>query len=87
MKTICLALLAVLGPATAFAYPGQGVPNPLYPDGTGNDAVEQLNNAQLDQNYRGPVYYPGQIPPSSRPIGMPPPNAPGLQAPIPRLQP
>lgn len=35
-----------------------------YSDGTGDELVDRLNNAQLNQNYRGPYYYPGQpVPP------------------------
>lgn len=35
-----------------------------YPDGTGDSLIDKLNNAQLDQNYQGPYYFPGQkIPP------------------------
>lgn len=39
-------------------------PRSHYADGTGNMLVDRLNESQLDQNYKGPVYYPGQpIPP------------------------
>ncbi|GAA09844.1 hypothetical protein ATPR_2848 [Acetobacter tropicalis NBRC 101654] len=30
--------------------------------------VDSLNASQLDQNYKGPVYYPGQPIPPFRPI-------------------
>lgn len=37
-----------------------------YPDGTGDSAVDSLNNAQLNENYQGPYYHPGEaIPPGS----------------------
>ena len=72
-------LVAALAAATqALAYPGQGVPNPRYPDGTGDDVVGQLNDAQLDRNYRGPVYLPGQPPPPPMPVPLAYP--PGLPA-------
>lgn len=36
----------------------------MYSDGTGDNMIDKLNNAQLDQNYQGPYYLPGQkIPP------------------------
>lgn len=36
----------------------------IYSDGTGDNMIDRLNNAQLDQNYQGPYYLPGQkIPP------------------------
>ncbi|AOX17513.1 hypothetical protein [Kozakia baliensis] len=31
-----------------------------YSDGTGNNMIDRLNNAQLDKNYKGPTYYRGQ---------------------------
>ncbi len=84
--TITLAGLAAFTPVAALAYPGQGIPNPRYPDGTGNVAVEQLNNAQLDQNYRGPFYTRGQQPPSE--VAPPPPAYPPPgYAPVQRPQP
>lgn len=39
-----------------------------YEDGTGDMLVDSLNASQLDQNYKGPVYYPGQPIPPFRPI-------------------
>lgn len=39
-----------------------------YEDGTGDMLVDSLNSSQLDQNYKGPVYYPGQPIPPFRPI-------------------
>ncbi|MCG0999060.1 hypothetical protein [Acetobacter persici] len=39
-------------------------PRTRYVDGTGDMLIDRLNESQLDQNYNGPVYYPGQpIPP------------------------
>ncbi|AOW46872.1 hypothetical protein A4S02_08940 [Acetobacter ascendens] len=36
----------------------------IYSDGTGDNMIDKLNNAQLDQNYQGLYYFPGQkIPP------------------------
>lgn len=67
-------------------------PPPRYSDGTGNELVDRLNNAQLNQNYRGPYYYPGQpVPPfqATAPNRLPafsatPPSAtPSLQRPTP----
>ena len=75
---VILAIMVAGLAARAVADPRQGIPNPRYPDGTGNSAVDQLNNAQLDQNYRGPFYYPGQAapdpapPPAVRPPAPPP---------------
>jgi hypothetical protein len=42
---------------------------------TGDSEVERLNEMQLDRNYRGPTYLPGQPPPPAvpmRPLGAPP---------------
>lgn len=39
-----------------------------YEDGTGDMLVDSLNASQLDQNYKGPVYYPGKPIPPFRPI-------------------
>ncbi|BBC81804.1 hypothetical protein GOX1328 (plasmid) [Acetobacter orientalis] len=41
-----------------------------YEDGTGDMLVDSLNASQLDQNYKGPVYYPGQPIPPFRPIDI-----------------
>ncbi|MCQ9156576.1 hypothetical protein [Acidomonas methanolica] len=43
-----------------------------YADGTGNSAVGDLNAAQLNQNYKGPYYYPGQPIPPARASILPP---------------
>lgn len=89
----CAMLAWVSAAAPAHAYPGQGVPNPRYPDGTGDVAVDQLNAGQLDQNYRGPWYYPRQAPaayagqgyaaPAYRAPGYPPPGYPAPAYPPP----
>ncbi|GAN69335.1 hypothetical protein [Acetobacter orleanensis] len=39
-----------------------------YVDGTGDMLVDKLNASQLNQNYKGPVYYPGQPIPPFQPI-------------------
>ena len=56
LPVAAFAILAAFPSVAALARPGQGVPNPRYPDGTGDDQVDRLNSAQLDQNYRGPYY-------------------------------
>lgn len=43
-------------------------PRSRYVDGTGDMLVDRLNESQLDENYKGPVYYPGQPIPSFRGI-------------------
>ncbi|WP_193561105.1 MULTISPECIES: hypothetical protein [Acetobacter] len=64
-----MALGCLILPALAHSAPKMQKPTPMpqssiYSDGTGNNMVDKLNNAQLDQNYRGPYYFPGQkIPP------------------------
>ena len=70
--------LALAAATQAHAYPGQGIPNPRYPDGTGDGVVDALNNAQLDRNYRGPLYDRGQFPPPAAPVPLAYP--PGLPA-------
>jgi hypothetical protein len=82
MKHVAIWLVVALSSvaSAAAAYPGQGIPNPRYPDGTGNDAVEELNDAQLDQNYRGPYYVrPSYQPQTAYPPAYPP--APGYPPP------
>jgi hypothetical protein len=53
---------------------------------TGDNQVDQLNNAQLDQNYRGPYRQaappPGAYPPAAY---APPPPPPGAYAPRPPI--
>ena len=46
---------------------------------TGNSETDRLNSMQLDQNYRGPTYAPGQPPPPAMaaPAPVPPPAYPG----------
>ncbi len=79
---IILAVMVAGFAARALADPRHGIPNPRYPDGTGNVAVDQLNNAQLNENYRGPFYYPGRAapdpapPPTARPPAPPDPRPP-----------
>lgn len=68
-----LALAVIAGSTTTFAAPasqghsatGAKWTSP-YADGTGNSKVDDLNNAQLNQNYKGPYYHKGQSVPPAR---------------------
>ncbi|MBO1326651.1 hypothetical protein K2X14_16070 [Acetobacter sp. TBRC 12305] len=37
-----------------------------YADGTGDSEIDRLNASQLDENYHGPYYTPGQTPPPTQ---------------------
>ena len=64
---MALGCLAVPAFAQSTSKPHRAGPMPqssIYSDGTGDNMIDRLNNAQLDQNYQGPYYLPGQkIPP------------------------
>ncbi len=78
MRFLPLAAAVVLFAGVALADPYEGVPNPQYPDGTGNDQVDRLNAGQLDlppppstPDY-GPTSYPAPPNPYQPPPQMPP---------------
>lgn len=76
MRVLPFAAAAMLCAGIAHADPFQGVPNPQYPDGTGNDEVDRLNAGQLNAPppppYYGPTSYPAAPSPYEPPPGMPP---------------
>ncbi|CAI9119352.1 hypothetical protein [Brytella acorum] len=49
-------------------------PTSTYPDGTGDSAVDRLNDAQINANYQGPYYHPGEPIPPERAIILPTPT-------------
>ncbi len=72
---ICTCLAGV-----AHADPYEGVPNPQYPDGTGNDQVDRLNAGQLNPPPPPPIpfYGPTSYPAAPYPYAPPPPMPPGM---------
>ncbi|MFT8676661.1 MAG: hypothetical protein ABF990_08060 [Acetobacter sp.] len=64
------AMTAPVAKAPAVADKG-GIPQSPYADGTGDSEIDRLNASQLDKNYRGPYYMPGQPVPPAQAIQPP----------------
>ncbi|WP_336762473.1 hypothetical protein [Asaia sp. VD9] len=67
-----LGVTLLASPVAAFAQHAPGGPSGHYADGTGNSMIDSLNAAQLNDNYRGPYYTPGQAPPPFQPVQLAP---------------
>lgn len=71
------AAAVVLASGLAQANPYEGVPNPQYRDGTGDDQVDRLNAGQLDAPPPPPFYGPTSYPAPPRAYEPPPAIPPG----------